>query len=150
MKLNSVDEILDLAIKREAGAAKFYADLAARSTSEEMKKVFEDFSKEEKGHREKLEAIKKGKLLVMPTSKVMDLKIAEQIPDVDLKGEFNYQQALTVAMKREKAAYKFYSDLAASVEDDGIRGTLLVLAQEEAKHKLRFEIEYDEHVLSEN
>jgi len=31
-----------------------------------------------------------------------------------------------------------------------LKATLLVLAQEEAKHKLRFEIEYDEHYLTEN
>ena len=43
-----------------------------------------------------------------------------------------------------------YSDLAAATEDDSVRTTLLALAQEEAKHKLRFEIEYDEHVLTEN
>ena len=56
----------------------------------------------------------------------------------------DYQQALIVAMKQEKAAYKLYSDLAAKVTFEGLRNTFLMLAQEEAKHKLHFEVEYDE------
>ena len=53
-------------------------------------------------------------------------------------------------MKQEKAAFKLYSDLAEAAEDEGVRNTFLALAQEEAKHKLRFETEYDEHILSGN
>ena len=64
--------------------------------------------------------------------------------------DLDYQQALIVAMKKEKAAFKLYSDLAASTDDENLRTILLGLAQEEAKHKLRFEIEYDEQFLSEN
>ncbi|CAK0779854.1 hypothetical protein CCP3SC15_6990002 [Gammaproteobacteria bacterium] len=55
-----------------------------------------------------------------------------------------------MAMKKEKAAFKLYTDLAASTDDVGVRNTLLALAQEEAKHKLRFEIEYDDQILVEN
>ena len=53
-------------------------------------------------------------------------------------------------MKKEKAAFRMYSDMAAAVEDDELKRTLLALAQEEAKHKLRFEVEYDECVYQEN
>jgi len=150
MKFNSVDELLDHAIKREQDAADFYNDLSLKVKNSAMKDVFHDFAKEELGHKARLTSIKKGKLLASSSSKVMDLQIAEQIPDVEPKGELSYQQALMVAMKREKEAFKFYNDLAFATDDDGLRGTLLMLAQEEAKHKLRFEIEYDEHVLQEN
>jgi rubrerythrin len=53
-------------------------------------------------------------------------------------------------MKAEKAAYKLYNDLASATDDAGLRETLLSLAQEEAKHKLRFELEYDEQILKDN
>jgi rubrerythrin len=53
-------------------------------------------------------------------------------------------------MKKEKAAFKLYTDLATSVSDENLRSVFKMLAQEEAKHKLRFEIEYDENILSEN
>ena len=53
-------------------------------------------------------------------------------------------------MKKEKAAFRLYSDLAAKTDDANRKETMLGLAQEEAKHKLRFEVEYDEFVLTEN
>ena len=62
----------------------------------------------------------------------------------------DYQQALILAMKKEKKAFKLYLDLAASCGDDNLEQIFLALAQEEAKHKLRFEIEYDDFVMTEN
>jgi rubrerythrin len=62
----------------------------------------------------------------------------------------SYQDALVVAMNREKAAFKLYMKLASRVEDATLRDLFLSLAQEESKHKLRFELEYDEYVLREN
>jgi rubrerythrin len=53
-------------------------------------------------------------------------------------------------MKQEKAAFRLYTDLAASTDDDAVRDLFLGLAQEEAKHKLRFEVEYDEDFLRHN
>jgi rubrerythrin len=53
-------------------------------------------------------------------------------------------------MKEEKAAFRLYTDLAERTPDPAIRQTFLSLAQEEAKHKLRFEIEYDDYILKEN
>jgi rubrerythrin len=150
MNFKSVNELLDFAMSKEDEAAKFYTDLAKKSSSGSMKNVFLEFAKEEQGHRAKLQAIKSGRLLVMSTGKVVDLKIADQVEDVKPGKELTYQEALILAMKREKGAFKLYSDLAKMTDDDGVRGTLLVLAQEEAKHKLRFEIEYDEYILQEN
>jgi rubrerythrin len=82
--------------------------------------------------------------------KVMDLKIADYVMDVEPSSDLDYQDALILAMKEEKAAFRLYSDLAAATDDEALRVTLLALAQEEAKHKLRFEIEYDDHILTGN
>jgi rubrerythrin len=41
-------------------------------------------------------------------------------------------------------------NLADATDNAAVRDLFLVLAQEEAKHKLRFELEYDEHILKEN
>ena len=43
-----------------------------------------------------------------------------------------------------------YSDLAELTTDPAQKGIFLQLAQEEARHKLRFEIEYDDFILQEN
>ena len=148
--LNSVDEILDFAISEEQAAADFYTGLAGKMDQPALKQIFEGFSKEEMGHKAKLEAVKGGKKLLSSAAKVADLKIGDYLVDIDTSGDLDYQQALIVAMKKEKAAFRLYSDLAGKTDDAGVRDLLLGLAQEEAKHKLRFEVEYDEFVLAEN
>jgi rubrerythrin len=146
----SVDEILDFAIGKEEEAAQLYTNLASQTKKSWMRQVFGEFAREEGGHKAKLEAIKEGKLLLPAADKVMDLKIADYVMDVEASPALDYQEALVLAMKEEKAAFKLYSDLAAATDDETLRATLLALAQEEAKHKLRFEIEYDDHILTGN
>ena len=150
IEFKSVDEILDYAIAREEEAAKFYTDLSGKMDRPAMQQVFKDFAKEEWGHKAKIMDIKKGKTLEPVKHKVLDLKIAEFVEDVEMSSEFNYQKALILAMKREKSAFKMYSDLAKSTDNASVRDIFLALAQEEAKHKLFFEVEYDENYLAEN
>ena len=147
---NSVDEILDFAIGEEEKAADFYTEMASKMDKQWMKEVFLSFAKEEMGHKAKLLEVKAGKKLLSVKEKVMDLKIGDYLVDADLNAEMDYQQALIVAMKKEKAAYKLYNTLAETTDDANIKEVFLGLAQEEAKHKLRFEIEYDDKVLREN
>jgi len=145
----SVDEILDFAIEREEAAAAFYADLAKKVKTLGMGPVFEQYAREEIGHKQKLQNVKKSGKLELEAQKIMDLKIGDYLVDVKADGELTYPQALIVAMKREKAAFKFYNNIAGSIDDPDLRNLFLFLAQEEAKHKLRFEIEYDDQIMQE-
>ncbi len=150
-EFKTLQDILDYAIGEEEKAAALYADLAKRSRNREMAQVFTQFSKEEMGHKKKLQNIKGSNKVVIPEEKVQDLKIGDYLVDIDKsRDDLNYQDALIVAMKEEKAAFKLYSDLAGKTDDAEAQGIFLMLAQEEAKHKLRFEIEYDENILKEN
>ena len=81
---------------------------------------------------------------------VETLNLADYTVDVDVTGDLDYQDALIIAMKREKAAFRLYNDLAERVNDSELRDLFLGLAQEEAKHKLYFETEYDERMLRDN
>ncbi len=111
-KFESVDDILEFAIAGEVAANQFYMELAGKMENPAMTKVFENFAKEELGHKSKLEAIKQGETLE-PTEKVADLKIADYLVDTEPKPDMNYRDALVLAMKKEKAAYRLYLDLAA-------------------------------------
>ena len=150
MRFDSVDKILDFAIQKEQDAADFYTSLADKMEFKYLQEVFRGFAAEEMGHKAKLIAVKDGKRMVSSEQSVLDLKIGDHLVEIDLDATLGYQEALIVAMKAEKAAFKLYTDLAAATEDAGLRDMLLGLAQEEARHKLRFELEYDEHVLTEN
>ncbi len=146
----SVNELLDFAISEEEASASFYKSLAMKMDRPWMRDVFNQFALEEEGHKTKLLKIKSGDLSVPPAQKVMDLKIGEYLVDTKPSAEMDYQQALILAMKKEKAAFRLYSDLASIADDQTFKNILLSLAQEEAKHKLRFEVEYDEMILKEN
>ena len=146
----SVDEILDFAVGQEEQAAQFYTDLAARMERPWMTKIFEGFAREEMGHKRLLLEVKAGKRLLSAERKVLDLKIGDYLVDTEPSADMDYQDALIVAMKKEKKAFKMYTDLAEATDDENLQTTFLSLAQEEAKHKLRFEIEYDDYVMAEN
>jgi rubrerythrin len=150
MKLDTVEKVLNFAIEKEEDAATFYNELAAKMDRPYMKDVFLGFAREEKGHKAKLLAIREGKLMMPAEKQIADLKIGDNLVDIDLSSDLSYQEALIVAMKAEKAAYKLYNDLASTINDAHLKETLLSLAQEEAKHKLRFEVEYDDVILKEN
>ncbi|NIP44835.1 MAG: ferritin family protein [candidate division Zixibacteria bacterium] len=150
MNFNSVDEILDFAIGKEEEAAEFYTELAGKVSKPNIKEMFEQFAREEKGHKAKLLAAKQGKVLQKSEKKILDLKIGDHLELVELTPNIDFQDALILAMKAEKNAFKLYNALAEQADDPAIRDMLLALAQEEAKHKLRFETEYDELVFTEN
>ena len=149
---NSMLEVLDFAIEQEIGAQKFYLDLSSKARIPEMKKVFVDFAAEEKGHRAKLERLKEQGAVSGDTTaaNIQDLGLADYMVDVEPQPEMDYQDALILAMKKEKAAYRLYLDLASISQSKDMTDTFLFLAQEEAKHKLRFEVEYDDIVLLED
>jgi rubrerythrin len=149
-KFESVEEILDFAIKEEEEAAKFYKELAGKMERPWMKDIFEQFSREEEGHKAKLLKVKSGQISDLPQQKVLDLKIGDYLVEAEVTTDMDYQQALIVAMKKEKEAFRMYSDLATVAQTAELKEVLLGLAQEEAKHKLRFEVEYDDVILSEN
>lgn len=144
MAYKTVNEILDYAIANEAAAAKFYTDLAEKASHEHVKKAFLGFAQEERGHKEKLEQIKAGAKLLNAQTKVTDLKISDYLEKVELRADMDYKDALIIAMKAEKTAFRLYTDLAEATDDAMLKELLSGLAMEEAKHKLRFELEYDE------
>ena len=95
--------------------------------------------------------MKTGDETIVSNEKVQDLQIGDYLVEVNTnRDDLSYQEALIIAMKEEKAAFKLYSDLAARTDDASAKEVFLMLAQEEARHKLRFEIEYDDYILTEN
>ena len=115
-----------------------------------MKKMLLDFAEEEKRHKERLLAVRTGEHKLSPQKEILDLKVSDYLVEVDATDNISYQDALIIAMKRESAAFKLYSDMGQKVTDTNIKRVFLGLAKEEAKHKLFFETEYEERVLMHN
>lgn len=146
----TINDILDFAINSEQEAVEFYSALAKTSKNAEMVEIFEQFAKEEMGHKAKLMKIKNEGSFEVRSEQIIDLKIADYMVDVEASANMSYADALIVAMKKEKSAFRLYTDLAGKSPNSNMKNIFLSLAQEESKHKLRFEIEYDDFVLREN
>lgn len=144
------DDILQFAINREQESADLYAKLSETARTPEMREVFQSFSNEERGHKKRLENIRISGQFNFTPQQVRDIKIADYLVDITPDDHMSYQEVLILAMKKEKAAFHLYTDLAGKVPDQLLRSLFTSLAQEESKHKLRFELEYDDVVLKDN
>ena len=147
MELTTIENILDYAISNEEKAASLYYELADKVERPGMREAFLHFAKEEEGHKARLLKIKEGEIPAVIEEKVANLGITENLDEPKTAPNMTYQEALLFAMKAEKAAFVLYTKLAEATTDVGLQRVFRGLAQEEAKHKLRFEIEYDDHVL---
>jgi rubrerythrin len=149
-EFENITDILDFAIANEQSAFEFYSELAKNARNEDMRDTFERFAQEEIGHKAKLLKVKEEGVFTKENVKITDLKIADYLDKVQATPDMSYQDALVLAMKREKAAFRLYTKLAAKTSHSNLTNLFLALAQEESKHKLMFEVEYDEYILREN
>jgi len=148
MNMNSLEEVLRFAIRKEADAAAFYR-MAADRSNPGVKKAFEELAREEEGHQKKLEGFDPKKIQKMKVEKPEGLGIAEWVEDVPFSSDMSYADLLRMAIKNEEKSESLYTTTARSVTDPPLRKILMVLAQEETRHKKRLEKIYDDEVLTE-
>jgi len=149
-KFKTIDEVLNFAMKSEQEAVDFYNQLATTMKNQEMRDTFLEFAKEEVNHKARLQKIRDERLFDLSDEKVQDLQISDYVVSAKPSPDMDYAAALVLAMKKEKAAFKLYTNLASRTQNPDIKAVFQNLAQEESKHKLRFELEYDEFVMREN
>ena len=77
------------------------------------------------------------------------LGLAEMVEDLPYSSDMSYADLLRMAIKNEERSERLYTSAAKSVTDPSMKKLLLVLAQEETKHKNRLEKIYDDEVLKE-
>ena len=150
LELKTVDDVIEYAIGAEERAYNLYMSLHNVADNEGAKKAFKEFADEELKHKAILEGFKGGEVHASARGKQVDLKIAETLGDAYGEPDMTYQEALILGMKSEKAAYELYTSLADKVDDENLRKTLLTIADEELKHKAKFETEYEEYALKDN
>lgn len=150
MQFETLVDVLEFAIQKEEEAEQLYTNLAKKMTQVHMAKIFEEFAAEERSHKRKIKDVIMGRPAFIPQPRVVDLRIGDHLVAPVPSPDMDYQHALIMAMKAEKAAYALYTQLSEASEEEGMRDLFQLLAQEEAKHKLRFELEYDEQFSGEN
>ena len=138
----TIDDVLNFAITQETKAHDFYLELADWVETERTSKTLQNFADEELTHLQKLLALKKGNLKIEPET-ICTLDIADKLEPVEPKENMGYAKTLIYAIKKEDRANKLYNSLAEACEDLEVKDMFLLLAQQEANHRLGLELEYD-------
>ena len=146
----NINEILDFAIEQEQAAYDFYTKLANQASTKQMKETFSAFAKEEAKHKQRLEEVKATGKYKADETDIINMKISDYLVRSEVSENMSYQDALILAMKREKAAFKLYMKLHDITDDEDMKILFKNLANEEAKHKMNFELEYDDVIYKDN
>jgi rubrerythrin len=148
MKLDSLDEILRFAIRKEADAAAFYK-MAADRSNPGVKKTFKELAKMEEEHKMKLEKFDPKKIGQMKLKKTKGLGLSEMMDDAPFSSDMSYADLLRMAIKNEEKSQRLYLDTEKMVTEPSLKKLLLILAHEESTHKEKLETIYDEEILKE-
>jgi|SaaInl7_135m_RNA_FD_contig_31_2899187_length_779_multi_9_in_0_out_0_1 rubrerythrin len=145
--MTNFNDIIKMAMQHEDKEAEFYESLAKRSRSKDQKNALLAHAEEEREHKRHLENIlKNGTIPNMPNiTPDADMKLAELlVVSVQEEGNIDFEEALLMATKREKAAEQFYRSLAKNADDAEASKVFLFLADQESKHAIKLEQEYDD------
>lgn len=145
---SSVDAVIDFAIDKEEKAMEFYRKCADRARNPGIKKFFEEMVEEERRHRDLLVDLNPASLSDIKLQQVEDLRISDYLVDVPFRDDLTYQEALTLAMKKEEKAHAFYSGWKNKCGHEKTSKLFEMLATEEMKHKRKIETVYDEEILA--
>ncbi len=140
------EEVIREAIRKEADAAAFYR-MAGERVESGINKTFREMAEEEEKHRRLLEELDWEKVDQYELEDIPDLKISEFLEDLPFDKNMTYQDAIRMAIKNEEKSHNLYRASAMRFADNPqVKKLFEMLAQEEAKHKLKLEQIYDDEV----
>jgi rubrerythrin len=143
-------DVIDFAIKREEEARDFYAQCREKIKKQALKEFFQELADEEESHRKLLVQRDVSQIKDFQPAQIQNLKLSDFMVDVAFSPEMGYQEALTLAMKKEEKASAFYSAWQNRCDDIETAKLFGFLAGEELKHKRKLEDVFDEDILTEN
>jgi len=148
MTFESFEGIIDYAIEKEKEASAFYSEAAEMESFSGLKKALEEMAAEEKKHQSLLENLGENKELLdaYKFKWIPDMKRGDYMVDLEYEKGMPYTDILRLAMKREEKALKLYNELQRKAGNPEHAQVFKMLCQEEAKHKLFLETQYDDYM----
>ena len=148
MEFNTINDIIDFAIKSEIEAAEFYESAAENEGTKGIVNMLKEYAEEERKHERMLKHLKedKTKIETYTFEKVQDIKRSDYLVDMEYRQGMSYVEIVRVAMKREEKAFKLYTEMAQAADNPKLNNIFSIMAQEEAKHKNYFETMYDDYM----
>jgi len=150
----TIEKALNMGVTMEQGAIDLYSDTAEKVENPGSKQLLLELAEDEKKHKKffqrALEDPENVEQLGGLNSKIEDLKITDRLVESPLSPNSKYQDILIFAAKSEQKAHDFYSVLAEQFKDHPLGDMWKRFAEEELRHKVRLEKEYDDVILQQN
>jgi len=141
------DDVIFFAIESEIQSVEFYKRLSEAALESETKSFFTRLKEEEEDHIVRLQYLidHQEELSFIPLNHHFSDEdyLSYIIPSPDV----NIIECLVIAIQKEKAAMRLYSDLAAETKNHNFNKIFLSLAAEEEMHCLKFENEYNAQIV---
>lgn len=139
-----VAEVIDMAIRREEEAYRFYMDIRGKIEDRSARDTLEFIAREEEKHRDFLIRYRDGGYGVqaLRMNDPVEYKIAEYLEEPAVAEDMRSQDVYLVAAHREKRSHEFYTGLARLHTQGDLHTMLLKIASEELKHKEKMEYLY--------
>ena len=148
MSFESFEDIISYAIDREKEAVTFYTEAARMESFSGAKKTLEEMAAEEQKHANLLENLGDNTeaLEGYEFKWIPDMKRSNYLVDFEYEPGMAFPDILRLAMKREEKALALYNDLQTKAENPEHAKVFKLLCQEEAKHKLFLETQFDDYM----
>ena len=146
MEFKSIPDILKFSISKEQASIQFYRDLLRHLADPATQSLFEVLIQKEQEHIEalQLEIEKLGHTVDTDTEKLDSTFLWDERLETDEPvSHMSFVDALLLAIQKERAAFRLYAKLLATVKDQELSEVLLALAEEEMRHVLQLEREYE-------
>ncbi len=144
METQSLQSLIEKAVKNEEDARTFYLGLYDLVEDALAKETLKYLAAEELTHKEFLLAYLKGekKFTALGLETPIDYHVAQYADKPDPKKNMNSSEVYLVAAHREWNSYKFYKGLASTQPAGEVKEMLLAMANQELKHKEKVEYLY--------
>jgi rubrerythrin len=138
-------ELWDTAIYKEIASQSLYIEARNETEDPAAEMMLARLADEELKHAEILKKLKEAgwKPEEWSATKVADLKTSEYLRAPDTLAGVGLQEVLIFAMKREQQSMEFYTRLMGSARQEEAKALCARLAQEELKHEMKLELEYE-------
>jgi rubrerythrin len=153
---DQLTRILKRAVRIEEGPFKLYAAAQKKARLESSKSFLKELAETELEHKRKLLGAINDKTWIQGLGSHRgesseDLGIVDYVKDIaELSEDADYQEILTYAAQREKRTHDYYVSVARRFQGTQVGELFQRLGDEELKHKIKIEKEYDDTLLRDN
>jgi len=134
----TLNDLLDVAIRDEINAQKFYRIMSEKAGNPKLKDFFISLANEENGHEMILKDIKDMEIfdgsVEVDEESLEKIEGAHIIDDAEPIDDMSIERAMQIAMKRETKAIQVYRQMAESTPHEEIMRLLFRIASDEQRH----------------